>query len=650
MGCRLAASFAVALIVLCGGLGGCNSEPRVPDGIKASSFGWNAEDATACLQKAIDAGATKLVVDRQAGDWIVRPIFVRSKANLEIVVADGVTVRAKSGEFHHINDCLFKFTCCTNVVLRGEGSAKFVMNKKDYHDRSRYSPSEWRHMVNIWECTGVTVSNLELRSSGGDGVYVCDGSKDVKLFNVRCYDHNRQGISIISCEGFYAKNCIFNDTSGTAPMSGSDLEPNQPRDRLTDIVFEDCVFDNNDCYGMQVVAFPLNGTTPPISCMFRRCKARGNKSAAIGVYAVAGKWMTERGPGPVKGTVLFEDCESSGNKGGAMHFRDMVPNGIKVIVRNCRFDESETKDAVDVLGKLPFDFAGLTCENVRVVTGGRPEIAFAPFYGAGASDCHGAITFVNAKDGKETVVDLAKWAAAQPRHPEYFSFKTEPIDYTRLAPATRGKLKEPVETGFIDTKGFTFVQCLPEAGAYELEIEIAKRVPKGNPKNSSYRLVDQLGTDRGTFPLKLGKNKVILRTDYSNVYRLEIKIDQGGKALVRSPYPGCGVEAAEQVWTFGIHKRRYFLVPASATEVRVKVELQLENIGALYDASGRRVDERKAGEPGNRIFLAKRTPTAKDELWSVGFDSNRWLNGYRIGSPALPIAFASPESAMVVRK
>ena len=68
------------------------------DEVKASSFGWNAADATACLQAAIDSGAKKVVIDRQEGDWIVEPIFLRVSGQ-EVVVADGVTVRAKKGSF-----------------------------------------------------------------------------------------------------------------------------------------------------------------------------------------------------------------------------------------------------------------------------------------------------------------------------------------------------------------------------------------------------------------------------------------------------------------------------------------------------------------------------------------------------------------------
>ena len=57
--------------------------PRANAGeVRASEFGWNAEDATAALQAAIDSGAERVVVDRQEGDWIVRPIFLRKSKRL----------------------------------------------------------------------------------------------------------------------------------------------------------------------------------------------------------------------------------------------------------------------------------------------------------------------------------------------------------------------------------------------------------------------------------------------------------------------------------------------------------------------------------------------------------------------------------------
>ena len=81
----LAAALAARLVAAFGG----------QDVVTASSFGWNPTDATACLQAAFDSGAKKVVVDRQASEWLVETVYPRS--DTEIVFADGVVVRAKPG-------------------------------------------------------------------------------------------------------------------------------------------------------------------------------------------------------------------------------------------------------------------------------------------------------------------------------------------------------------------------------------------------------------------------------------------------------------------------------------------------------------------------------------------------------------------------
>ena len=189
----------------------CNG---VPNEVKVSSFGWDAEDSTEYLQRAFDSGARKVVIDRQSGDWITRPLFL-TNSNIEVVLEDGVVLRAKRGEFRAKNECLVRITGgAKNVVLRGEGNATLVMNKKDYLDPEQgYAHSEWRHTVSILSAENVTVKDLTLLSSGGDGVYP-NGPKNVTLENLKVYDHNRQGISPISVKGMVVRRCEFNDTVG----------------------------------------------------------------------------------------------------------------------------------------------------------------------------------------------------------------------------------------------------------------------------------------------------------------------------------------------------------------------------------------------------------------------------------------------------
>ena len=97
------------------------------DAVKASQWGFHAENATECLQKAIDSGAPKILVDNMGKDWIVDKIRLRS--DLELTFADGVTVRALPGAFHGLNDSLFEATDCKNISLKGNGKVRLVMNK-----------------------------------------------------------------------------------------------------------------------------------------------------------------------------------------------------------------------------------------------------------------------------------------------------------------------------------------------------------------------------------------------------------------------------------------------------------------------------------------------------------------------------------------
>ena len=134
--------------------------------IIVSSLGHSADDATEIVQKALDSGAARVVFDRTASPYVVRPLFVRS--NTEVVFEEGVEVLAKAGEFHDKFDALVTLQRATNVVLRGLGSgATLKMRIKDYQS-SAYSHGEWRHAVTLLSVENVRIEHLTLADSGGD--------------------------------------------------------------------------------------------------------------------------------------------------------------------------------------------------------------------------------------------------------------------------------------------------------------------------------------------------------------------------------------------------------------------------------------------------------------------------------------------------
>ena len=167
--------------------------------VKASSFGFNAENATVCLQKAIDSGAKKVIVDNTGKPWIINPVKLRS--DLELIFADGVVVKALPGSYRSKIDCMFSGTNVENVTLRGEGKVLLEMRKKDYQKQPDYLHSEWRHCISFRGSRNIAVSNLTLKSSGGDGIYISNSGKNgpcrkVIIENIVSDDHHRQGISI----------------------------------------------------------------------------------------------------------------------------------------------------------------------------------------------------------------------------------------------------------------------------------------------------------------------------------------------------------------------------------------------------------------------------------------------------------------------
>ena len=74
--------------------------------VKISSFGYDPEDATRFLQAALDSGARKLVLDRQAGPWYTLPLKMRS--NTELVLEPGVELVAKRGAYKGLRDFLLE--------------------------------------------------------------------------------------------------------------------------------------------------------------------------------------------------------------------------------------------------------------------------------------------------------------------------------------------------------------------------------------------------------------------------------------------------------------------------------------------------------------------------------------------------------------
>jgi polygalacturonase len=247
---------------------------------RADWWGFDAADATRCLQDAMASGVKRLIVPNMGTPWIVHPVELHS--DQEIVLEPGVVIEAIRGGFKGKNDCLFWANGGSNIVVRGGEGATWRMHKQDYQDPEKYERAEWRHTVGLRSCENVQLIGLTLRSSGGDGVYVGNARKpinyckDIVIKDCLIEDHHRQGISVISVVNLLIENCVIKDTRGSPPQAGIDFEPNSSTERLFGIVVRNCRFENNA--GGAVILFAHPGKdSEPISFHFENCTAIDNR-------------------------------------------------------------------------------------------------------------------------------------------------------------------------------------------------------------------------------------------------------------------------------------------------------------------------------------------------------------------------------------
>jgi len=280
----------------------------------AAWWGFDREDSTEALQAAINSGAKRVIVPNMTKDWIVRPITLAS--HQELVLEDGVVITAKRGEYRGTGDSVFTASDLMNVTIRGYG-ATVRMQKEDYivgkvlvdfdWDRwfGKYEKAEWRMTLRIVGCTNVDVSGVTLRDSGGDGIYIGRTQKqpyckNVRIRDVVCDNHYRQGISIIGADGLHVENSVFKNTWGTPPSSGVDIEPNEADGRVRDIVFRNCLFADNYGDGIELFLAHLTQESGDVSIRFENCRVTSSRGGGIRVSKVA-----DNGPG---GLIEFRNC------------------------------------------------------------------------------------------------------------------------------------------------------------------------------------------------------------------------------------------------------------------------------------------------------------------------------------------------------
>jgi Right handed beta helix region len=285
----------------------------------------DGSDDTARLQDALNTASINGQSLRiGAGTYHVRPLYI--PANSSITVDAGVIVEALPG--YGETDHMLNISDVQNVSITGTpGQTIFHMLKQEY------SSGEYRHCLSIKGATNVTISGIQCNDSGGDGVYIGEGSQgfsaNVAILNSGFDNNRRQGLSLISGKSILISNCTFTNTMGTDPAGGIDIEPNRSTNILQNIVIDSSRATGNAGGGLIVGIQRMNATSTPVS--IRISSFVSERNGQSGFYAMDG----QDGPTPaVGGNVDIIDSQSNldGQYGAVAAYWDT--NGASLTFRN----------------------------------------------------------------------------------------------------------------------------------------------------------------------------------------------------------------------------------------------------------------------------------------------------------------------------
>lgn len=610
--------------------------------VVASWWGFDAKDATDCLQAAIDSGAKRVLVDDVGSEWLVRPIYLRS--NQEIIFADGVIVRAKPGEFHGLNDNLFNAIDVENIVMRGEGKVRLVMNKSDYLNSDLYRPSEWRNLISIRGVDGFSIQNITLDGSGGDGIYIgrgkLPGSRRVFIDNVVCIGHHRQGISIISVDGMVIRNSTFNDTEGTAPAAGIDFEPNHADEWLANCIVENSVFNGNNGAGILIYLKNLNESSRAVSIVIKDVEVNENRIGAE-VYSS----VTQLSP---SGIIRFENISFSGNRNGGINIFGQQEDRLRLEFKDVAIDNGVSKlPAIRFISNQPYD-VGNVLLDVSVLGGPSTVLDFLGGSGGGIKSIEGAVNYQRVGSGV-TSIDLAGFIAAHPEDAELKNFKNAGRpDLKALVPAKPSESAIGSDTSWQMRGRSVYMQYSSGENPVAIDFTVKKIGPSGARTRVLVR--DPSYTQVDSFEFNGLEHSYMLTATNPGVYYFEIN---SGKHAVfaTSDTSGRGWGATDRMGIINTKGKLYFIVPPRTKEFSIEVAGQInEPVSArLFDPSGRNVGEVNRVQD-TQIISSNGGNRERYAVWCLEVSYAREDYNIRLGAPLLPIVATDLDNLLIYEK
>lgn len=131
-------------------------------------------------------------------------------------------------------------------------------------DKHQGNKGEWGMGFFIRNSKNVKIYNPTISKMWGDGIYIgnLDSPSEKIEVNYAFIDNNRRnGISIVAGENVTIKNSLIANTYGALPQAGIDIEPNNIRDYINNVLLENIVTYNNADSGLIFALDNLQGNS-----------------------------------------------------------------------------------------------------------------------------------------------------------------------------------------------------------------------------------------------------------------------------------------------------------------------------------------------------------------------------------------------------
>lgn len=211
-------------------------------------------DYTRYLQKGIDEYRNVMMPDfpvlvNAKGLKIRSNSMILFQKNSELILKPTAQAGYSIMKIYHVN----------NVEIYG---AK-LLGDRDQHVGT---VGEWGMGFYIAAAENVKIDSSFISNCWGDGIYIggenAEACDNIRINNSKIDSCRRNGISLTNGKNIQIINCEISNTNGTPPMSGIDIEPNNNKAIINNILIRNLLTRKNRNCGILIVLNNLPAMVP----------------------------------------------------------------------------------------------------------------------------------------------------------------------------------------------------------------------------------------------------------------------------------------------------------------------------------------------------------------------------------------------------